>query len=655
MRRCGAFYFTMRTLAFLLLLSLAGSVRALASLPPAPELPVETFFGNPALSQLQFSPNGRYLAALVPHQRRMNLVVMDLDTKSKKLITSFSDFSISVYQWANDDRLLLLMDDDGDEDFVAFAIDRDGRNFDKLDDTKAFSAIESRDRDNPRRVLVYSNQTHRDRPDPCWLDVKTGRVSVITRNPGNVTSWVVDHDHVPRFGLEGTTEGLDSAVLYRDGPNGEWRRLAVFRDGEPYWQPLAFDADNRTIYIASNEGRRTAAVYRYDTATHTRGELVFGDPNDRYDVADVVWSDVEKRIVAVNYTSDRDTLHVIDETYGKRQQLLDEALPGHINRQVAATSDGRRIVVLSRSDREPGVYYLLDQERRKIEEIAVTRPEVVPDQMAPMKAIRYQARDGLEIEALLTLPVGIEPKGLPLVINPHGGPFGPRDEWAFNPEVQFLANRGFAVMQPNYRGSGGYGDWFERRGYRQWGRAMQDDLTDAVNWAVAQGIADPKRVVIIGASYGGYAAMAGAAFTPELYCAAVNYVGVTDLLLIAKQGRATDAHKAWRRTRIGDLYDDAEELRARSPVFFADQIQIPVLMAYGKADPRVTREHGDDMRAALSKAGKQFEFTLESGEGHGFRKEEKSIAFYTRVDAFLKRHVPGVGRGDSMSPAAISK
>lgn len=616
---------------FNLLLALLLCVFCLRAAPP-PELPLEDFFGSPAISRLQFSPNGRFLAALVPVERRLNLVVMDLEKKDKKLITAFKDFSVSSYEWVNDDRLVMLLDDDGDEDFVAYAIDRDGKNFDRLD---AARSIVRRDPANPRRVLVYAAVTHRGYPDPCWLDVHTGKLTVIAKNPGHVRSWVIDRNFQVRFGVSG--ESLDQALLYREKNGDEWKEIAQLKDGAPSWRPLAFDGDNRTVFVASSHGRSTSAIYRMDVASMTLGEIVCEDPV--YDVDGVVWSQSAKRIVGIRYSADKERSHWLDEDFAKRQQILDSSLPGMINVQREVSDDGSKILVYSYADREPGVYYLFNQAQKKIEELAVVRPKIDPAAMAKMTPVTYQARDGLTIHAYLTLPVGREAKNLPFIVNPHGGPFGIRDEWRFSPEVQFLANRGFAVLQPNYRGSGGYGTEFERKGYRQWGRAMQDDLTDGVKWAIAQGIADPKKVVILGASYGGYAVMAGLAFTPELYCAGVNYVGVTDLKLIALAGRDFRGARDWRQSRLGDLYKDADELHARSPVNFAQNIRVPVLMAYGRRDPRVTREHGDDMKAALEKHQKSFEFIMESEEGHGFRKEEKSIDYYRRVEAFLKKHV----------------
>jgi len=286
----------------------------------------------------------------------------------------------------------------------------------------------------------------------------------------------------------------------------------------------------------------------------------------------------------------------------------------------------------------------------------VLKPGIDPEQMAPMKPITFRARDGLMIQGYLTLPLGRDAKNLPLVLHPHGGPFGIRDSWGFNPEVQFYANRGYAILQVNYRGSGGYGDKFERAGWKKWGLEMQDDLTDAVKWTIAEGMADPERVVIAGASYGGYATMAGLVYTPELYCAGINYVGVVDIEELIPRGDSVSKERAyWYETRIGDLSkaEDRKRIRETSPVHFTDRIRAPVLMAYGKNDPRVRRSQGVDIEAALKKAGKTYEMIIEKEEGHGFRKEELSIAFFTKVDAFLKKYVPPPGGNVKVGPVKV--
>ena len=363
-----------------------------------------------------------------------------------------------------------------------------------------------------------------------------------------------------------------------------------------------------------------------------------------YRIKGAIYDGNKKRVVGFAYRADKARVVWVDDDYKALQQKIDASLPETTNFILHASPDDAKRLILSFSANDPGVYYLFDSQKKKIDELGVVRPDVDPEQMAKVEPVKFTARDGLEIHGYLTLPRGRIAKNLPLILHPHGGPYGIRDDWRFDAEVQFYANRGYAVLQVNYRGSGGYGHAFERAGFKKWGLEMQNDLSDGVKWVVDQGIADPGRVVISGASYGGYAVMAGLAFTPELYCAGINYVGATDIqILIPKDVPAE--RLLWSRTHLGDLADAADRKRIHdtSPVHFAENVRAPVLMAYGKNDPRVHIDHGYDMERALKKAGKAYEMIIEADEGHGFRKEEKSIAFFTRVDAFLKKYVPPAG------------
>lgn len=369
------------------------------------------------------------------------------------------------------------------------------------------------------------------------------------------------------------------------------------------------------------------------------GEMVFGD--DTYDVTDLIYSRSLRKVIGFSYEADKPRVHWIDTDFARYQKIVDEAFPDTANFIREATPDGKKLLVATTSDREPGVYHLMDLEKKKITELAVTRPWIDPAQMARMTPIAYQARDGLMLHGYLTLPVGRDPKGLPLVINPHGGPYGIRDHWGFNPEVQFLANRGFAVLQVDYRGSGGYGPGFMRAGYKRWGLEMQDDLSDGVKWAIGRGYADPKRVVIEGASYGGFAVMAGLAFTPELYCAGVNVAGVASMkMFLEDRIDAPEALRLLLARRWGDLKKDKARLEATAPELHAAQVRAPVFMAYGENDPRVRIEHGWTLEKALKKTGKKYELFVKRDEGHGYRKEENAVELYQRIDAFLKAHVP---------------
>lgn len=623
-----------------LLLAVAASSALTASRPP--ELPVATFFEVPAMSDLEFSPDGSKILATIPYERRANLMVVDLEKKSRNLITNFKDKSALSPFWANDNRILFFVDDDGlgREQYKLYAVNPDGKDPTDLVPGRSMSFLR-RLQDDPRHLLMQATITHRDWWDVAKFDVRTGRLSTpVVRAPGETAYYVVDHANEVRFAYVSDSATKMNRVLYRDRAGQEWTEVGSFPFDTAGWRPLEFEADNRIVYVSSDIGRNTRAIYRFDTATRQLDtEPVVAD--DTYDISSVVLDEFSKKVFGFTWEADRRRFHWIDPEMKTIHERIERSLPNTVHYPIQFSEDGSKIIFYSYSDRDPGVYYLYNRQSQRLEELAVISPKVDPDLMAPVKPVSYQARDGLTIHAYLTLPVGREPKNLPLIIHPHGGPYGIRDTWSFNSEVQFYANRGYAVLQINYRGSGGYGRPFEAAGFKKWGLEMQDDLTDGVRWAVEQGIADPKRIVISGASYGGYAAMAGVVYTPELYAAAINYVGVVNIEpLIPKTLGSRLMH--WRHTRLGNLQnaEDRKRIYETSPVNFADRIRVPVLMAYGRNDPRVTMDQGYEIERALKRNNVPYEFIVEHDEGHGFRKEEKTIEFYSRVDTFLKKHVP---------------
>lgn len=624
-----------------------AAAAASATTPP-PELPVETLFKTATISSLQFSPDGTKILCLVPYERRANLAVIDLQKGTKNLLSSFKDKQATGPFWASNDRILFSVDDNGKERYQIYAVNPDGSSNDVLPFNKAVRLVRRLPED-PKNFLVYAGITYRDWWDVAQMNLRTGALSSpIARAPGDVAYYVIDHDNVVRFAV--VDDRQTRKVLYRDANKTDWQEIASRHiDGEG-WQPIGFDGDNRTVYVWSTVGRKTRAIHRYDTVTKTMSEMVFGDAT--YDVDDVIYDESKKKVVGIYYDGDRRRFHWLDPEMQAIHARMEKSLPDTVHSPVQFAEDGSKIIFYSYSDRDPGVYYLYDRKRQQVSELAVVLPEIDPAQMAPMKPITYQARDGLTLHGYLTLPVGRNPKNLPLIIHPHGGPYGPRDSWGYNPEVQFYANRGFAVLQINFRGSGGYGQWFEAAGYKKWGLEMQNDLTDGVKWAVDQGLADPARVVISGASYGGYAAMAGLVFTPELYCAGINYVGVVDIDTLIPKAQPPDT-MYWMNTRLGDLREAADRKRIHdtSPVNFAERIRVPLLMAYGRNDPRVRVDQAYDIERAMKKAGKPFEFTIESNEGHGFHTEEKRIAFYQRIDRFLQKSVPGLTSEAKAAPS----
>jgi len=628
-------------------LSAAATPAAAIAEAPVPELPVKTFFQAPVIASLTFSPNGKYIACLVPFERRMNLAVIDLEKGTKNLLTNFKDKQATQPSWASDDRILFRVDDDGKESFALYAVNRDGKDpvvlasgYSKADSNSEvnvrFRSVLGRIEGDTKNVLVLANITYRDWSDVATMNLKTGTMTKLIEAPGNVDYYLRDHAGQVRIAV--MQKEQIRLVLYRYAKTHGWVTLGEHHMDSPGWEPIGFDGDNQTLLIWSDVGRKTKAVYRYDTATRTQRELVFGD--DTYDVEDVIYDASKKKIVGIQYDADRIRFHWLDEDMRKIDQQLTTSLPDTVHSPRQFAKDGSKIIYFSSSDRDPGVYYLFDRKTQKLNELAVIKPGIDPEKMSPMKSISFAARDGLKVYGYLTLPRGRPAKNLPLILHPHGGPFGIRDEWSYRDEVQFYANRGFAVLQVNYRGSGGYGRAYEASGFKKWGLEMQDDLSDGVKWCLAQGIADPARVVISGASYGGYAAMAGLTLSPELYCAGINYVGVTDIELLIPKGAPPD-RMYWRDTRLGKLSDagDRKRIHDTSPVHLADRINVPLLMAYGKNDPRVHIDHGFDMERALKKAGKTYEMIIEADEGHGFRKEESRIAFFDTVDVFLKKNV----------------
>ena len=643
---------------FFAALPLFAAEPATPATPPIPQLPVATFFQAPTITSLTFSPNGKYIACLVPFEHRMNLAVIDLENGTKNLLTNFKDRQVLTPSWANDDRLLFRVDDGGRESFSLYTVSRDGRDTGILatgysqaetesESNMRYRSVIGRIENDPRHVLVLANLTYIDWSDVATMDLKTGDMKRLVEAPGDVQYYVFDHENKARFAV--VYDHQIRKVLYREAKGGDWTQVGSHHMDVEGWEPIGFDGDNRTVFIWSDVGRKTKAIYRYDTAEKKQGDLVFSD--DLYDAVlangedgvpppGMIFDAAKEKVVGFAYSADRTRFHWLDPEMAAIHQKLEASLPDTVHRPQQFSADGSRIIFNSSSDRDAGVYYLYERKKAKLSELAVIRPAVDPDLMTPVKRVSFTARDGLPLQGYLALPRGRAPKNLPLIIHPHGGPFTIRDEWRYDSEVQFYANRGFAVLQIDYRGSGGYGRAFEAAGYKKWGLEMQDDLSDGVKWAIAQGIADPARVVISGASYGGYAAMAGITLTPELYCAGINYVGVTDIEILLPKAQ-TEERMYWRHTRIGDLSLAADRKRVHdtSPVNLADRIQVPLIMAYGKNDPRVHIDHGFDMERALKKAGKPYEMIIQEGEGHGFRNEENSIAFYSRVDEFLKKNV----------------
>lgn len=656
---------------FLAISLLVGSAQA----QQAKQYSVRDFFKNSDFAALQLSPNGEWLAALGPYEGRRNLFTMRLSDKASARLTSFRNKGreqdsrdVAFFFWANDERLIFGLDSAGNESFSWYAVNRDGTNGRTLvqgstgivlfpTNTNLLSRLDH----DPEHVLVTNNERSKFYPDVFRLNVYTGRMSRVDTNPGYIQAYGVDWDGNVRTAVghpDATGRALKDGELlkqhlyYRATPDSDWEIVhsTHYFDGA-YFQPLAFAADNKTLYVATNEDRDKVALYTFDPETGELGELILAD--DRADLAGenigsgLRLSPRDHRPLWVSWQYEMPEKVMLDEEFAALQATIDGAFPGKVNSITSMSQDENRAIIYSGSDRDPGTYYLYDKPAGTIEFFAQPRPWISPDDMSEMTPVRYEARDGEAMHAYLTVPTGSEPRNLPLIINPHGGPYGIRDFWGHRSETQFLANRGYAVMQINYRGSGGYGRRFIDIAWQKWGLEMQDDITDGVLWAIEQGIADPDRVCIYGASYGGYATMAGITKTPELYQCAVNYVGVVDLIALLdyhNRFRNADFLQAWGRRAIGDRREDHERLLATSPINHLDKITVPLYVVHGKRDPRVPHDT-QYMPLVRKLRGTEIDYKtmVKNREGHGFRGEGNRVELYTELEKFFARHLGGLG------------
>ncbi|MFI5330763.1 MAG: alpha/beta hydrolase family protein, partial [Desulfobaccales bacterium] len=406
--------------------------------------------------------------------------------------------------------------------------------------------------------------------------------------------------------------------------------------------PLFFTFDNQYLYVSSNLGRDKQAIYRYDLENGKLLDLIYAHPE--VDVEVLLRSKARQVITGAAFFTDKRHYYFFDKARRQMQEILQEQLPGY---EVVAGDGGRnlrskdetRVIVRTYSDKSLGAYYLYNQLNHELKKLADVSPWLQKAELADMQPIQYQSRDGLTLHGYLALPKGVEPKNLPVVVNPHGGPWA-RDHWGFNPEVQFLVNRGMAVLQMEFRGSTGYGKAFWQAGFKQWGRKMQDDITDGVQWLIQQGLADPKRVGIYGGSYGGYATLAGVTFTPDLYTCGVDYVGPSNLFtLLASFPPYWGLELQKFYEMVGDPVKDQELLTAVSPLFHADRIKAPLFVAQGAHDPRVKRAESDQIVAALKNRGIDVLYMVKDNEGHGFHNEENRFDFYRAMEEFLGKHL----------------
>ena len=572
-----------------LLIIAAMAATAVACAPKtAPELPMETFFRNSEKSDYQISPDGKYFSYMAPWESRRNIFVQQVGSDEAVRITSERERDLAGYFWANDSRILYLKDTGGDENFQLYGVDIDGT------DPKAYTAIPGVRttiidplEEIDSLMIIGTNERNPQIFDPYRLNLNTGEKTLLCENPGDVQGWQTDHDGKLR-------------VAY--------------------------------------------ALVLMDPATCEEKEVLY--TNDTYDLAGVWYSEKEKKLLGVSYEGHKGTTrHFFDREAGELFGRMERHLRGYELGIVGSDKAEDKYIVYAGSDRTAGAYYIYDVATDTMTKLADLRPWIKQEEMAEMLPIEYTARDGERIEGYLTLPVGKtlrNAKNLPVVVNPHGGPWA-RDSWGFNPEAQFLANRGYAVLQMNFRGSTGFGRRFTEIAFGKWGQEMQDDITDGVNWLIGKGIADPARIAIYGGSYGGYATLQGIVKDPDLYACAIDYVGVSNLFSFLNT-----IPPYWKPLldqmyeMVGNPETQQEMLRENSPALNAGRIKTPLLVVQGANDPRVNINESNQMVEALRARGVEVDYMVKDNEGHGFHNEENRFDFYRAMEKFFGKHLKGV-------------
>lgn len=696
-----------RKLSLGLVLSLACSAvfatDAPASTVAAPAaIPVQTFFTYAKVSKAKISPDGKYLAMAIANDKtgleKNIFVIIDLvEMKAQARIDMLGDESVADFWWANDERVLVAGEtktgslDQPELDGKLYAVNVDGTKKIQLLPAQSnnrgnkqllaaasaggggtavyFGDMLWHDGDkDPKHIVFqgyeYEGSRYGQQPKAYELDIYSGQIRRVATGNETYGDLVADNDGVVRI-TEGADENGHAKIFYRaSGSDVNWKDItSVIRNEDAAFiqtTVLGFAPDNKQFYMLARTKDSTLGLYEVDPDTLVLKPL-FEDPE--FDVNDLIWSFDNRGIshpVAVETMPGLPKINVVDQDDPEIDYIaqLYDAFPGQHVRITSYTRDHKTMIVYTNSDQNPGDFYLYDTKTNQVRILFQVKPDIDPAKMASMTPITVTARDGVVMHGYLTLPPGSSGKNLPLIVNPHGGPHGPRDEWQFDPEVQLFANRGYAVLQLNYRGSGGYGLNFQQLGYRHWSSTMQDDLADGVNWAVKQGYVDPNRVCIYGASYGGYAAFENPIRYPNLYKCAFGYVGAYDLTLLGERG---DVSHTAGGTRAMDIWlgSDMEERKRESPAYNADKLTIPVMIAYGGADERVVPLHAKHMMEALDKAGKKYPDPIYyPNEPHGFRDQDHNFDLYTQMLVFFDRYIgTGTKQGGTVpaTGAAASK
>jgi dipeptidyl aminopeptidase/acylaminoacyl peptidase len=639
------------TLPACLALALGFALGAAVEAAPPPVLDRELFFGNPEIAGAQLSPDGQFVAFLKPWSDTRNLWVKKTAEpfEAARRVTAETKRPIPGFFWTRDSRLVLYVkDNDGDENYNVWAVDPAAGNAaakdvppsrNLTDAQKARAFIYAVPKKTPDTIYIGLNDRDAAWHDLYRLSISTGKRELLRKNTDRISAWVFDLDGTLQLATRTLDNGDTEVLKVEPAAFRTAYTCSVFET----CNPVRFHKDGRRVYMQTNKGEPDLVqLVLFDPGTGAT-EPIDKDPLGRVDLVRVFFSEATDDLVATAFIDERPRYHFHDPAWKADYDLLKSKFPGKDVEATSTTADDRVWLVAASSDVDPGEVYRFDRGTKKLDLQYKVRERIPREHMAEMKAVRYASSDGLEIPAFLTLPKGVPPTNLPAILLPHGGPWA-RDFWEFDNLAQFLANRGYAVLQPNFRGSDGYGKKFLNAGNKQWGDKMQDDVTWGAKYLVAQGIADPKRIGIMGGSYGGYATLAGVAFTPDVYAAAVDIVGPSNLItLLDSIPPYWEAARLIFYNRMGDprTPEGKAQLVRQSPLNSAQKIKTPLLVAQGANDPRVKKAEAEQIVIALRDRGFPVEYILAPDEGHGFARPVNSMALWAASEKFLARHLGG--------------
>lgn len=611
----------------------------MTTIPGVELIPRRVLFGNPEKANPQISPDGTRMAYLAPVNNVLNVWVGVIGGDDYRPVTQDTDRGVRFYFWASDNRhIMYIQDVGGNENWRLYATNLETK---ETRDLTPFENVQvqviAHDKHFPDELLIAMNKENPQVYDVYHLDLITGELALQAKNPGNIITWVADTEFKVRGAVEAMPDG-GLNLLVRDKEESDWKKIVTWGPDDALSSgPTGFTKDGQSLYLEDARNANASRLVKLHLAT---GDLSVIAQDPRYDVETVMIHPDTYEVQAVTFNRDRVEWQVLDELIKLDFDMIRQLHHGDFTIANRDDADNTWVIAFT-VDNGPVAYYVYNRQKQSAEFLFNNQPELSQYAMATMQPVTFTARDGLTVHGYLSLPLGARNKNLPMVLNVHGGPWA-RNTWGYMAEAQWLANRGYACFQVNYRGSTGYGKDFLNAGDREWGRNMHNDLVDAVNWAIEQGIADPGKVAIYGGSYGGYAALVGATFTPDLFCCAVDIVGPSNLVTLIKTiPPYWSTFLATFHKRVGNPDTEEEFLQSRSPLFKVDQIKIPMLIAQGANDPRVKQAESEQIIAAMKSKGIDYEYMLFPDEGHGFAKPENRLKFYAAAEKFLAQHLGG--------------